>query len=93
MKSLFGGLWVVDEQAGLRTEEGEQLHSFPGVAAGLGPAPGVVLGTEEPCQGGWLLSSRSRKTSNCSGSSSQGQSLGSPGPAEDGGGKGRRASS
>ena len=72
---------------------------YLGVAAGLlapppalGLARGVVLGTEEPCQGGWLLSSRSRKTSNCSGSSSQGQSLCSPGPKEDGGGKERRAS-
>ena len=30
MKSLFGGLSVVDEQAGQRIIGGEQLHSFPG---------------------------------------------------------------
>ena len=34
---------------------------------------GAALGTEEPRQGCWLLSHSSRKTSNGSGSSSQGQ--------------------
>lgn len=68
---------------------------YLGVAAGLlapppalGLARAVVLGTEEPCQGGWLLSSCSRKTSNCSGSSSQGQSLCSLVPKRMGEGKG-----
>ena len=56
MKSLFGGLWVVDEQAGLRIEEGEQLHSFPGVAAGLGPPSRPGPGTRGGAGHGGALS-------------------------------------
>lgn len=98
MKSLFGGLSVAVSMGGAAgvaggTEElkGEQQHSFPQggcqpcPSPALGLAQGAVLGTEEPRQGGWPLSYSSRKTSNCAGSSSQGQL---PGPSPRGGGKG-----
>lgn len=75
MKSLFGGLLVASahgrgRRGGALTAE--QQHSFPRggcqlrSSAARGLACGAALGTEDLRQGGWPLSQRSRKTSNCS---------------------------
>lgn len=76
-----GGAWEgwQEEPAG-RDLRGEQQHSFLQGGCQLcsspaqGLARGAAPGAEEPHRGDWPQSRSSRKTSNCSGSTSQGPS-------------------